>query len=97
MVSSHRPMTGTNSPEPIEVVPLTFHIGVEIRGVDLTQPLSPAGTKIFRSGRSFSFEAMIPIMHSTWRSRGSSANRPSVMRCSRRRIAAIDLAGGFVP
>ena len=41
MVSSHHLMTGTNKPEPIEVVPPTIHISAETRGVDLTQPLSP--------------------------------------------------------
>ena len=33
MVSSRQPMTGTNTPEPIEVVPLTLHIGAEIRAL----------------------------------------------------------------
>src|SRR5450432_3848047 len=40
MVSSHQPMAGTNTSEPIEIVPLTLHIGAEIRGVDLSGPLS---------------------------------------------------------
>ena len=39
MVSSRKPIAGTNTPAPIEVIPLTLHIGAEIRGVDLTQPL----------------------------------------------------------
>ena len=39
MVSSAQQTAGSNSPEPIEVVPLTLHIGAEIRGVDLTRPL----------------------------------------------------------
>ena len=39
MVSSRQPAAGTNTPELIEVVPLTLHIGAEIRGVDLTRPL----------------------------------------------------------
>ncbi len=36
MVSKRQPTNGANMPEPIEVVPLTLHIGAEIRGVDLT-------------------------------------------------------------
>ena len=48
MVSSHQPVVGTNTPEPIEVVPLTLHIGAEIRGVDLAQPLPPEQLKAVR-------------------------------------------------
>ena len=48
MVSSRQPDVGTNTPEPIEVVPLTLHIGAEIRGVDLTQPLPPEQLKAVR-------------------------------------------------
>jgi alpha-ketoglutarate-dependent sulfate ester dioxygenase len=48
MVSSRQPAAGTNTPEPIEVVPLTLHIGAEIRGVDLTQPLPPEQLKAVR-------------------------------------------------
>ena len=29
------------TPQSIEIVPLTLHIGAEIRGVDLTKPLPP--------------------------------------------------------
>ena len=29
------------TPRSIEIVPLTLHIGAEIRGVDLTKPLPP--------------------------------------------------------
>ena len=29
----------------VEVVPLTLHIGAEIRGVDLTRPLPPDATE----------------------------------------------------
>ncbi len=36
------------TPDTIEVVPLTLHIGAEIRGVDLTRPLPPAQTKAVR-------------------------------------------------
>jgi alpha-ketoglutarate-dependent taurine dioxygenase len=32
----------------IEVVPLTLHIGAEIRGIDLKQPLLPAEVKEVR-------------------------------------------------
>src|SRR5438067_10045940 len=39
MVSSSQQGTGTN--RYVEVVPLTLHIGAEIRGVDLTRPLPP--------------------------------------------------------
>ena len=39
MVSSPQQSPGTNTY--VEVVPLTLHIGAEIRGVDLGQPLSP--------------------------------------------------------
>src|SRR5580698_3129738 len=48
MLSSRQPVAGTNSPEPIEVVPLTLHIGAEIRGVDLTQPLPSEQLKAVR-------------------------------------------------
>ena len=47
MVSSRQP-AGTNTPEPVEVVPLTLHVGAEIRGVDLTQPLSREQLKTVR-------------------------------------------------
>ena len=33
----------------IEVIPLTLHIGAEIRGVDLTQPLPEAQLKAVRA------------------------------------------------
>ncbi len=36
------------TPETIEVVPLTLHIGAEIRGVDLTRPLPPVQLKAVR-------------------------------------------------
>ena len=36
------------SPATIEVVPLTLHIGAEIRGVDLTRPLPPQQLKEVR-------------------------------------------------
>ena len=39
MVSSSQRTAGANTPEAIEVVPLTLHIGAEIRGVDLSTPL----------------------------------------------------------
>ena len=39
MASSPQQSTGTNTY--VEVVPLTLHIGAEIRGVDLKNPLTP--------------------------------------------------------
>jgi taurine dioxygenase len=39
---------GDRKPEHIEVVPLTLHVGAEIRGVDLTKPLPPAQLKEVR-------------------------------------------------
>ncbi len=41
MQSSAEQSAGTGSNASIEVVPLTLHIGAEIRGVDLTKPLPP--------------------------------------------------------
>ena len=38
MASSSQQGTGTNNY--VEVVPLTLHIGAEIRGVDLSKPLT---------------------------------------------------------
>ena len=46
MASSPQQNTGRNSA--IEVVPLTLHIGAEIRGVDLKQPLAPQQVKEVR-------------------------------------------------
>ena len=46
MVSSPQPSTGTNTY--VEVVPLTLHIGAEIRGVDLSKPLPPEQVKEVR-------------------------------------------------
>jgi alpha-ketoglutarate-dependent taurine dioxygenase len=48
MVSSSQRTPGANTPEPIEVVPLTLHIGAEIRGVDLSRALSPEQVKEVR-------------------------------------------------
>jgi alpha-ketoglutarate-dependent sulfate ester dioxygenase len=45
MASPHSPATASDA---IQVVPLTLHIGAEIRGVDLTQPLSPAQLQAVR-------------------------------------------------
>ena len=39
MLSSPQQSVGSNRDAAIEVVPLTLHIGAEIRGVDLTKPL----------------------------------------------------------
>src|SRR5499427_4867226 len=38
----------SQEPRSIEIVPLTLHIGVEIRGVDLTKPLPPQQVKEVR-------------------------------------------------
>ena len=48
MVSTRPATTGANTPGPIEVVPLTLHIGAEIRGVDLCRPLPPEQLKAVR-------------------------------------------------
>ncbi len=39
MVASPQRIAGANTPDAIEVTPLTLHIGAEIGGVDLTRPL----------------------------------------------------------
>jgi alpha-ketoglutarate-dependent taurine dioxygenase len=44
MNASHRHATGSS----IEIVPLTLHIGAEIRGIDLKRPLSPEQVKEVR-------------------------------------------------
>src|SRR3954447_5420329 len=44
--AERRAAAGTNAS--IEIVPLTLHIGAEIRGVDLTQPLPPEQLKDVR-------------------------------------------------
>ncbi len=41
MPSSPQHRVGSNTPPAVEVVPLTLHIGAEIRGVDLSKPLPP--------------------------------------------------------
>jgi taurine dioxygenase len=46
MASSPQHTTGTNTY--VEVVPLTLHIGAEIRGVDLSKPLPPEQLKEVR-------------------------------------------------
>src|SRR5882724_5011782 len=46
MASSSRQSTGTNAY--VEIVPLTLHIGAEIRGVDLSKPLPPEQLKEVR-------------------------------------------------
>jgi hypothetical protein len=43
MSPSPQQSTGTNTY--VEVVPLTLHIGAEIRGVDLSKPLPPEQLK----------------------------------------------------
>jgi hypothetical protein len=46
MAPSPQQSTGTNTY--VEVVPLTLHMGAEIRGVDLSKPLSPEQLKEVR-------------------------------------------------
>src|SRR5262252_4137090 len=46
MAPSPQQSTGTNTY--VEVVPLTLHIGAEIRGVDLSKPLPPEQLKEVR-------------------------------------------------
>ncbi len=48
MVSSSQRSAGANTPDAIDVVPLTLHIGAEIRGVDLAQTLSAEQLKDVR-------------------------------------------------
>ena len=48
MATSSPPTAGSNSAMPVEIVPLTLHIGAEIRGVDLASPLPAAQLKAVR-------------------------------------------------
>lgn len=48
MVSSPQPAAGAATSGDIEVVPLTLHIGAEIRGIDLARPLSANQIKAVR-------------------------------------------------
>ncbi len=48
MVSSPRQTAGARPKQAIDVAPLTLHIGAEISGVDLTQPLPPDQLKEVR-------------------------------------------------
>jgi alpha-ketoglutarate-dependent sulfate ester dioxygenase len=48
MASSSQQSVGTGSNMYVEVVPLTLHIGAEIRGVDLNKPLPPQQLKEVR-------------------------------------------------
>ena len=41
MASSPEQSVGADTHQAIEVIPLTLHIGAEIRGADLTEPLPP--------------------------------------------------------
>jgi alpha-ketoglutarate-dependent taurine dioxygenase len=41
-----QPVATGKSPEPFDVIPLTLHIGAEIRGVDLSQQLPPEQRKV---------------------------------------------------
>jgi taurine dioxygenase len=49
MQSSPEQGTAAGTNNPIEIVPLTLHIGAEIRGVDLTRPLPPDQLKEVRA------------------------------------------------
>ena len=86
MVSTRPPATGGNTSESIEVVPLTLHIGAEIRGVDLTEPLPPDQLKAVRDAflkwKVIFFRDQNLITHSMLPWRASSVSRPSAMRCS---------------
>jgi alpha-ketoglutarate-dependent sulfate ester dioxygenase len=47
-MSLSQPTTGATTNQAVEVVPFTLHIGAEIRGVDLSKPLSPNQVKQVR-------------------------------------------------
>ena len=48
MASSSQRPGGANTPDPFEAVPLTLHIGAEIRGVDLAHLLPDDQVKAMR-------------------------------------------------
>ena len=84
MAPSSQQSTGTNTY--VEVVPLTLHIGAEIRGVDLSKPLPPEQLKevrdaflkwkvVFFRGQHLDHARML-------RWPASSASRRSAMPCS---------------
>lgn len=47
-MSLSQPTAGATTKQAVEIVPLTLHIGAEIRGVDLTKPLPPDQVKQVR-------------------------------------------------
>ena len=83
MTSSLGNNRGPNAQGAIDVVPLTLHIGAEIRGVDLTKPLPPETLREVRDAflkwKVVFFRDSISTMHSTSLWRGSSASRRSAM------------------
>ena len=48
MVTTHQQMPGSNTPDAIQISPLTLHIGAEISGIDLTRPLPEAQLRAVR-------------------------------------------------
>src|SRR5467141_3338164 len=74
------------TPRSIEIVPLTLHIGAEIRGVDLTKALPPQQVKEVRDAFLkwkvvfFRNQHLDHAQHVRWR--GNSASRRSVTPCS---------------
>ena len=59
MVSSLQQAAPATTPTTIEVIPLTLHIGAEIRGVDLTRPLPAAQLKAVRGpGTDYHFNSI---------------------------------------
>ena len=48
MVTTHQQMPGGNTPDAIQISPLTLHIGAEISGIDLTRPLPEAQLQAVR-------------------------------------------------
>src|ERR1700757_1128118 len=75
------------TPRSIEIVPLTLHIGAEIRGVDLTEPLPPQQVKEVRDAFLkwkvvfFRNQHLDHAQHVAM-ARGNSASRRSVTPCS---------------
>src|SRR5207253_154031 len=47
-MSLSQPIADATTKQAVEIVPLTLHIGAEIRGVDLTKPLPPNQVKQVR-------------------------------------------------
>src|SRR6516162_1590693 len=82
-MASSQQNAGTNAA--VEVVPLTLHIGAEIRGVDLKQPLRPQQVNEVRDAFlkwKVIFFRDQHLDHCMSRWPASSASRRSVMPCS---------------